>query len=111
MISILCLSVTGALCGAAVFSHRFDDNLLQRVGLSAVALWCLARLPEKVASMHTEPVHLVLHLGLACYAVGLAIKVRRSQHMRRRVGDDIHPSQWPSISSVRPTVSMLPSSG
>lgn len=95
MISILALSITGSLCAVAIFSHRFDDNLLQRIGLALVALWCLARLPEKIASMHTEPVHLVLHLGLCAYAVGMAVKVARGRRMRRRVGDDVRLSEWP----------------
>lgn len=84
IISIVALAVTGALCTWGVFSGAYDDTLLQRVGMSCLALWCWARLPIKLETLETEPVHLVLHVGLAVYAVGTALKLRKLERERLR---------------------------
>lgn len=80
-ISILCLAVTATLCTVGVFA-RFDDTLTQRIGLSLVAIWCILRVEEKLSSQYTEPVHIVLHLGLMVYAVGTFFKVRKNSGTR-----------------------------
>jgi hypothetical protein len=78
IISALCLAIIGALCLVGVFHPRYDDTLGERLGMSLVGMWTLARLPIKVAQVFdlvdgdTEPVHLMLHIGLASFALGMA---------------------------------------
>jgi len=86
VLSILCLLVTAVLAGLAVFHPWYRDGLLERVGLSAVAVWCGATAAAVGESMRAEPVPLMLHAGLAAYAVGAALRVRRDMrhpHCRR----------------------------
>ena len=87
LVSLACLLVTGGLASLAVFSHHFDDSLLQRVGLSIVAISCFVRVPIKLAHPDTPPELLAAQLGLAAYAFGTAIKLyrlsRSGSHERR----------------------------
>jgi hypothetical protein len=81
LLSAACLAVVGLLCIVGVFHPRYKDTLLERIGMSLVGLWCLARIAVKVsAGEQTEPVHLLLHVGLACFAVGMAAAKWRSRH-------------------------------
>lgn len=81
MISALCLSVVGALCVVGVFHPRYDDTLGERLGMSLVGLWCLARVPSKLLEdADTEPLHLLLHIGLASFAMGMALAKYRARH-------------------------------
>lgn len=97
-ISLACLLVTGALATWAVFSRHFDDSLLQRVGLSIVAVSCFARVPIKLEHPDTPPELLAAQLGLVCYAVGTALKLWRASAGRRRRGAASHR---PPSSSLR----------
>lgn len=75
LVSLACLLITGGLASLAIFSHHFDDSLLQRVGLSIVAISCFVRVPIKIAHPDTPPELLAAQLGLVTYAVGTAIKL------------------------------------
>jgi hypothetical protein len=84
------LAVVGTLALIGVFHPHYEDTLAERVGLSIVSLWCLLRVPN-VGSVHLTTVlgDVVLHIGLACYAVGVcARKVRtiRAAHRAESVG-------------------------
>ncbi len=83
IISIVSLSLVAALCVVGVFHPRFDDTLGQRVGMSLIGIWCILRVQAKLTAFDTEPVHLILHVGLACYACGTALKVWRARRGSR----------------------------
>lgn len=84
-LSIGCLALTGALCTWAIFTRHYDDSLLQRMGLSALAIASLLRIPHKLQYPDTAPEILVAQVGLCLYGVGTAIKLyRRSQRHERR---------------------------
>lgn len=91
MLSLLCLIVTGSLATWGVFSRHFDDSLLQRVGLSVVAIACILRIPEKIAHPDTPPEILMAQIGLCIYGIGTALKIirrsrRSGRHDRRGMG-------------------------
>lgn len=77
-LSAICMAVIGTLCVVGVFYHRYDDTIGERLGMSLIGMWTLARLPVKVAQAFnqidgdTESVHLMLHIGLASFALGMA---------------------------------------
>ena len=83
-VSICALSIVAVLCLVGVFSSHFDDTLGQRVGMSLIAIWCIARVQTKMLDPDTEPVHLLLHIGLASYAIGTALK-----HWRKGRADEL----------------------
>jgi hypothetical protein len=86
-LSLLCLVITGALATWGVFSRHFDDTLMQRVGLSIIAIACLLRVPAKIANPDTPPELLMAQIGLCIYGVGTAIKIcRRKRRPDRRGG-------------------------
>ena len=86
MLSLLCLIITGALASWGIFSKHFDDNLLQRIGLAAVAIACFLRVPGKIAHPDTPPEILLAQLGLCFYGIGTAVKLWRKSRLRERRG-------------------------
>ena len=84
MVSIVALSLVAFLCLLGVFHPRYDDTLGQRIGMSMIAIWCILRVQVKFTELDTEPVHLLLHIGLACYATGTALKIWRAQKFAQR---------------------------
>lgn len=93
LISLLCLILTGALSTWAIFSLHYDDSVLQRLGLSVVAIGTITRAVERVTSDVPDPPVIVLasQIGIALYAIGTAAKLiaarrkveRRHVHTRR----------------------------
>jgi threonine/homoserine efflux transporter RhtA len=83
LVSIVALSIVGGLCVVGVFHPRFNDNFVQRVGLSMLGIWCILRIYVKVETMDTEPVHLFLHIGLALYAISTAYKLCQIDKRRK----------------------------
>jgi hypothetical protein len=75
--SIVALSWLALLCLLGVFHDAFEDNLLQRVGMAGLALWSVSRVWEKLQTWDTPAIHMVLHVALALYATGTALKVAR----------------------------------
>jgi hypothetical protein len=87
LLSLLCLLVTGFICTAGIFSHHFDDTILQRVGLSIVATGTLIRAVERITQDVPDPPLVLLwsQIGIAMYAVGTAL---RMMHAKRRAGPE-----------------------
>lgn len=78
LISIVALSIVAVLCTVAVFSVHYHDSWSERVGLSCIAIWCIARVMHKMQfGQETEAVHLFLHVGLMIYAIGVACRKYR----------------------------------
>lgn len=81
IVSLMCLIITGALASYAVFSRHYDDTVLQRSGLSIVAIGCIVRASERVMFDVPDPPPMLLlsQVGLAMYAVGTAVKLIRAR--------------------------------
>lgn len=90
-ISLACLLITGGLATWGVFSRHFDDSLLQRIGLSAVAVACILRVPDKLADMPTPPEILLAQVGLCVFGVGTVIKLwGKGRALDRRRARQLH---------------------
>ena len=94
LLSLLCLVLTGALATWGIFSRHFDDSLLQRIGLSVIAIACILRVPDKIEAPDTPLAILMAQIGLCIYGVGTAIKLWRkgraaTHHERRGYGAGI----------------------
>lgn len=81
-LSLACLLVTGGIAAWGVFSPHFDDNLIQRLGLSIVATGCAARAFERITQDVPEPPPALLwsQVGLALYALGTVYRFWRQSH-------------------------------
>lgn len=72
MVSVVSLSVVTTVCVLGIFGN-YRDNLAQRIGMCALAVWCVLRIQTKIMETgETDPVHLWMHIGLAIYALGAA---------------------------------------
>ncbi len=65
------------LAVAAVLSHVFDDNLLQRVGLSAICIGATLSAWVMLRGGESNNPFVLLAYGLAIYGVGTTQKVWR----------------------------------
>ena len=92
-ISIVCLSMVAAVCIVAVFSE-FKDTLGQRLGLSMLAVWSILRIDMKIDNPVTEPMNLILHIGLAVFAVSTAWKLYESSPPRHTNLRPIPAEEW-----------------
>lgn len=80
-LSLLCLVITGGIAAWGIFSSHFDDNLLQRLGLSGVAIACFLRAPDKFFAVVDPPSEILLaQVSLSIYAIGTALKLWRQHH-------------------------------
>lgn len=92
-LSMLCAAVTCALCTWAVFSKHFDDTLVQRLGLSIMAVGTAVRVWDRLANDVPDPPLVLLwsQVGLALYAAATAVKLYQAG---RRVGvERRHPDR------------------
>ena len=71
LISAGSLLLAGGLAAFWVFTHRYSDSLLVRIGLSIISIWCLIRaafiLHEAAPVANSDN---LLHIGMAIFAVG-----------------------------------------
>lgn len=92
VISLACLIVTGSLATWGIFSQHYDDTVLQRLGLSIVAIGCMTRAYERIFSDIAPPPPALLwsQIGLALFAVGTAWRIwhagRHKPHRRHGRG-------------------------
>lgn len=82
--------VVALISSLAVFHSCFDDNLLQRIGLSCISIGaCLRIAADVVNSQHTGGAVNILVMGLAVYAVGTVFKFRSwNARIRKLSGPD-----------------------
>lgn len=87
-LALLCLAITGSIAAWGIFSIHFDDNLLQRIGLSIVATGCGARIFERLTTDVPAPPPALLwsQVGLMLYAVGTVFRfwIQSHRHPERR---------------------------
>ena len=85
LLNILCLLTAGMLAGAGVFFMHYRDTLLERVGLSAIALWCFVRVAYEVkGGLKAEGTDTFLYAGLALFAVGFALELCKRDSVIKR---------------------------
>jgi hypothetical protein len=92
LVSAVSLSITMALCVVGVFIPKtyYDDNLLQRIGMTGVFAFCWPRLMQILDRFEltsaTMPVSAQVfgHVGLMLFAVGTAYKVWKHRPNRKK---------------------------
>lgn len=80
---IVSLLVLAVLSLTAVYSHSFDDNLIQRFGLTFVCFGAVFRLWEMIGGLDLTGPRYLMTYGCALFATGTALRFWRD---RRRNG-------------------------
>ena len=75
VLAMASLALLACMCVAGALSHSFPDNVLQRCGLAAVGLACLALAYHVHRAGSIPPGCALMVVGLLLYAVGTAKKV------------------------------------
>ena len=89
-LTMICLTLLAAVATWGVFTRHIDDTIGQRIGLSVVAIGCLARIAQSLVYDYPAPPPetLAILVGVTVYAVSTAVKVicahRRPDCRRRR---------------------------
>ena len=87
VVSIICLTIIGSICTLGIFYQGYQENLLERIGASLIAIWAFARLEYKLSDpTPAEPIHLFLHVGLASLCIGLAYSLKKGELSKRIAG-------------------------
>lgn len=77
-IELLPLLVVAAISAIAVFHECFNDNLMQRVGLSLMCIGAVVRMAQLlIEESTTKESSIVLLYGLAFYSFGTFQKFRK----------------------------------
>ena len=67
-------------CLAGTLSRKFDDNLLQRVGMSFTCIAVFARLSEvEILLEYNNHIRYLLTYGVAIYCIGTAYRAWRQK--------------------------------
>lgn len=78
MLSLLPYFLVASISAAAVLYHGFEDNLVQRIGLSGVCIGAVLKIATMLQSPGTANESCtLLAYGVAIYAVGTVIKFRK----------------------------------
>ena len=89
-LTMICLALLGAVSTWGVFTRHVDDTIGQRIGLSVVAIGCIARIAQRLVYDYPapSPETLAILFGVTVYAVSTVGKViiahRRPECRRRR---------------------------
>ena len=81
------LLIVAVICAGAVLYHRYDDNLLQRIGMAVICLGAIGEVFSSPSSSSHSNSALLLALGLASFAIGSCWRHRPGQVERRRSPD------------------------
>ena len=84
ILSLVCLLVTAVLASWAVLSRHYDDNLVQRIGLSTIATACFLRIPGKLENPDTPPEVLLAQVGLCLFGLGTAWRIMHGRQQPER---------------------------
>ncbi|MFN5348814.1 MAG: hypothetical protein ACK5A0_04655 [Polaromonas sp.] len=77
---VTALGIIAACALLGVFSHKFDDNLLQRFGLSMACIGAVLRLTELVDQFPGDTrARYLLTYGIALFCVGTTWKFWRKK--------------------------------
>lgn len=75
IISIIALSLVITLCLLGIWHQAFKDNLLQCLGMGWLVIACIGRVHWLWLAERVEPSWMLVHVGMAIYALGTALKV------------------------------------
>lgn len=77
-LSILCLVVIVLSCLIRIFDQKYNDTLLERVGLSLLSMWAISGLFRYVEypELYLGD-YLILHLGVASLSVNALVSKKR----------------------------------
>lgn len=80
-VSVVCLSLVALMCAAGIFCRHFHENWPQLLGLAGLATWAAARVLQITDfTDHRVPNQgAFMHISLALYGLGTAIKVWRNR--------------------------------
>lgn len=84
-VSVVCLGITMALCIAGTFSCKYNDNLMQRVGMFALFIGCWPSLRDVWDFEYVSRGAVVAHIGLAAFALGTALKVWKFRPRKHKI--------------------------
>ena len=102
VVSLVCVCVAALVCIAGVFCPAYRDNWLQWAGLWCMALWGFSRIEVIAERGYTEPWNMLLHIGMACYGIGTAVKVHRhSRGCEAEDVEDLARARWRHVSGGR----------
>ena len=83
----LALLVVALVCALGVLHPRYEDTLLQRVGMAVACLGAVAELAALASGYDRINAHITTTLGAALFALGTVLKKWRGPRMRRRRTD------------------------
>lgn len=84
----VCVGIVLAVCVLGVLHPRYEDNLIQRIGLSVGALGSMAELWFFVFERFVpDAADLLFAGGVALFCIGTVIKKWRGPKLRRRSTD------------------------
>lgn len=64
------LALVAVLCIVGVLAHSYKDNLFERIGMAFVCGGCVARIYGAWHDSPPPPSALLLHVGIALFAIG-----------------------------------------
>jgi len=83
VLSLAGSATLGGLALLAVFLPSYNDTLLERIGLSAIALWCFVRVAYRLEGGTVTPsMSVLLVFGLALYVIGFYFDARKRKLYR-----------------------------
>lgn len=86
----LALLIVAAVCALGVLHPRYEDTLLQRIGMAVACLGAVAELAALWHGYDRINAHITTTLGAALFALGTVVKKWRGPRMGRRCSDKPH---------------------
>lgn len=77
------LLIVAVVCAVAVLHHRYDDNLLQRIGMSLICIGAIGEVFSSSRPVTHSNSGLLIAIGLACFALGSCWRHRPWRPKRR----------------------------
>lgn len=77
ILQLLPFVVVAGIAAFAIYNRCFNDNLLQRIGLSVVSFTAVIKVAATIRHVPSDLPTVALMYGLALYAIGTAIKVHK----------------------------------
>lgn len=83
----LALLIVALVCALGVLHPRYEDTLLQRIGMAVACLGAVAELAALASGYDRINAHITTTLGAALFALGTVVKKWRGPRMGRRSTD------------------------
>lgn len=83
----LALLIVAAISALGVLHPRYEDTLLQRIGMAVACLGAVAELAALASGHDRINAHITTTLGAALFALGTVLKKWRGPRMGRRRTD------------------------